>query len=674
MEYQPLTEFSTTIPQLSPTQLSQRRCKSASHATLQNGYLPSFVGRAQTEPECISLPGQINLDNALANDGIKQSAKYLATISNTSLPLSEGDSLAQCEVNIEETLAPEEHDLRSRDIAQTPPRKHTSMELEHSSLELVENSQVNHHINDLEIQEEHRIISAISNDITKLDDDQSYLSGVSAFSSTHSPSYDLTKSYQQSAEAGQSNSPRVRTKPLRLALYVLCAVVVYPILLPLVPFLLIFKLASLLCCCVPCHRHKRHKTQTAIKQELPLFFTSCPGGYHTIGIELQERMDGEIFVEYVISKLNNVYCHDSTMKQSIVYRLASIIQQIACFSWLELGENVRLEEHIQIVRKRITTTTNFTDFIEQISKNLDTAGHRKKLWRLYYFPFFKTNGSSILLQVHNSLLTGVDLKDILLKNFSDSAKSSRRGISVGTTFSHPTLVETVLIAPGVVLKHLLRPSLTFHQMSTKHRFVYSSPMHLSEANRIANQCNVSLHALFMAPLSQSLQNLFSQKYSSRSVKIAIPIISSCRHNSTFFVNLPLTSQTWDSTRLQNLNGDIYHNSKDSYVLLSAAKFASLTLSPCTIDFLASLVLRQADVLFDIVHCPTDPHYLENSAISSVMYWPPLFNQISMGVYVVVYEQSFRVCVVTNYSVTDWPDILLKLYIASYSELYKTLST
>ena len=672
MEYQPLTEFSAATPQFSPNQLSQRRCKSASYATASNGNGSSMGSRMQTEPECISLPGQINLDLDVANANmVKQNTEFLANVSSTALlgGIKGESSAALHERDVGETSEIEENN--AIDGAQTLLSECMYMEIEQSNA--VEKSQVNG--DDQEMQapsSQYSITSAVSTDITKLDDTRSYLSGNSALSSTHSSSTNFTNNYQQTSRNSHSNTSRVHTKPLTLVLYVLCAITMYPFLFALAPFLLIFKLISLLCCCIPCC--KRHKTQSTFKQQLPLFFNSHPGGYHTIGIELQEQMDGETFVEYIISKLNNVYCHDSNMKQSIVYRLASVIQQIACFSWWELGENVRLEEHIQIIHKRITTTTNFTDFIEQLSRNRTTVGQGKKLWQVYFFPFFKTNGSIILLQVHNSLLSGIDLKDVLFRHFSDSSKSLLKHTGDINAFSHPTIAETVLSAPGVVLKHLLRPLLNFRRLSNRYRFVYSSPMHLSEANQIANQCSISLHALFMAPLSQSLRDLFSQKYSSRSVRVAIPVISSCRRSSTFFVNLLLASQAWDNIRLQNLNREIYHNSKDSYILLSASKFAAVALSPCTVDFLAALTLRQADILFNIVHCPNDPHYLENYVISSIMYWPPLFDQVSMGIYVVVYEQSFRICIVTDNSVTDWPDILLKLYIASYSELYKTIST
>lgn len=623
----------------------------------------------QTEPECISLPGQIDLDlDTVKPDGIRRSTELFAKISNTALVVDTKGGSA----NDADASKTEEHNLTDYDRAQTPLRECMYLEIEQNNV--IESNQVN---DDPEVDlqassSQYSTASAISMEIAEINDTQSYLSGSSTLSSTHSASI------EQNLISGdsQSNTPSVCTKPLTMVVYVLCAILVYPFLLTLVPFLLIFKLASLLCCCIPCCRHKGHKSQTAFKQQLPLFFTSHPGGYHTIGVELQEQMDGETFVEYVILKLNNVYFHDSSVKQSIVYRLASVIQQIACFSWWELGENenVGLEEHIQIVQKRITTVTNFTDFIEQLSRNRETIGQRKKLWKLYFFPFFKINSSSILLQVHDSLLSGIDLKDALFGNFSNSAKSSKHKGHKIVTFSHPTLVETTFTAPGVVLKHLLRPLLNFRQLSNKYRFVYSSPMHLSEANQIANQCNISLHTLFIAPLSLSLRDLFAQKYfSTRSIRVAIPVTSSCKHSSTFFVNLPLAVQTWDTARLQNLNSEIYHNSKDSYVLLSATKLASLALSPCTVDFLAALTLRQADVLFSLVHCPTCPHYLENYEISSVMYWPPLFDQVSIGVCVVMYEQSFRVCIVTDNSVTDWPDILLKLYITSYSKLYKTLS-
>ena len=640
----------------------------------------------QTEPECISLPGQINLDLDTANvDGVKQGAEFLVNVnvSNSAALIPSGESaLHEEDITRETSDIKEQHDLTDNSRAkQTPLRESMYREIEQSNDIIEESSQVN---NEQEIQpvhdivqvgnSQHSITSAVSTDITKLNDTQSYLSHTSAQSSMHSSSGNVTKNYQQMSESShESNTPRVRTKPLILVLYALCAVMVYPFLLALVPLLLIFKLVSYLCCCIPCYRHKRRKTQTAFNQQLPLFFTSHPGGYHTIGIELQEQMDGVTFVEYMISKLNNTYSHGSSAKQSIVYRLASVIQQIACFSWWERAEGiVNLEEHIQIVQKRITTKTNFTDFIEQVSKNRETVRQQRKLWRVYFFPCFKTSGSSVLLQIHNSLLSGVDLKDILLTNFSDGSSS----LEFKDNSAHPTIAETALLAPGVVLKHLLRSLLKFRQLSKRYRFVYSSPMRLSEATQMANHSSISLHALFMAPLSQCLRDLFFQKYSSRSVRVAIPVNSqSCGHSSIFFVNLPLlASQAWDATRLQSLNGEIYRNSKDSSILLSATKFASFAFSQCTVDSLVSLTLRQADILFNIVRCPSDPHYLENYTISSIMYWPPLFDQISIGVCVMVYEQSFRVCIVTDSSVIDWSDILLKLYIASYSELYKTMST
>lgn len=689
MEYQPLTEQSrSAVPQFShPNELSQRRCKSASYAT---GNASPMGSRMQTEPECISLPGQINLDLDVAKvDGIKQGAEFLVNVSNSAALIPSGPEEEES-VLLEEDITRETSEIKeltdSSRIKQTPLRESMYREIEQSNA-IIGESQVNNEQEILPVHDsmqvessQHSIISAVSTDITKLDDTQSYLfaSDTSALSSMHSSSANVTKSYQQASESShvhESNTPHVHTKLLTLVLYALCAVMMYPFLLALVPLVLIFKLISFLCCCIPCCRHKRRKTRTAFNQQLPLFFTSHPGGYHTIGIELQEQMDGVTFVEYVISKLNNAYSHSSSAKQSIVYRLASVIQQIACFSWWEMAEgNVSLEEHIQIVQKRITTKTNFTDFIEQVSRNRETVRQRRKLWRVYFFPYFKTSGSSVLLQVHNSLLSGVDLKDILLRNFSDGSNSLELKDNI-TTFPHPTIAETALLAPGIVLKHLLRSLLKFRQLNKRYCFAYSSPMHLSEATQMASHCSISLHALFMAPLSQCLRDLFFQKYSSRSVRVAIPVNSSCRHSSVFFVNLPLlTSQAWDTTRLQSLNREIYCNSKDSGILLSATKFASIAFSQCTIDSLASLTLRQADILFNIVRCPSDPHYLENYAISSIMYWPPLFDQISIGVCVMVYEQSFRVCIVTDNSVTDWSDILLKLYITSYSELYKAMST
>lgn len=523
------------------------------------------------------------------------------------------------------------------------------------------------------------IISSFTNDAAE-SDNESYLGSVLvASSSSISLSDSSEMNYSPNETLYYNNSHNAR-KPLLLILYILCAVVVYPILMILVPFLLTVKVVSLLCCCIPCLR-RRNKTHTTNRhRNFQMFSSTRPGGYHTIGIELKERMDGERFVKCIISKLNDVYCRESADREhNKVFRLASVIRWIACFSWWELRENVKLEEHIEILNKRITTTTNFTDFIEQLSKR--ETSQKRKLWQLYYIPFFKTKSSSLVLKVHHSLLSGISLKDSLFHIFSDSIDTSdrnRKFIRGQMPVCQPNVFETVLAAPCVVLKHLLRPSLSLLINSNKFRYAYSYPMYASEAFHVANQCKVSLHSLFIAPLSQSLRRLYSQKYPFGRVRVAIPVTaepsSKCQNSSTFLVNLPLTRESWDSARLQQFDKELYSNSKDAFVLLSAANLASLTLSPCTVDFLASSVLRGADLLFQVVHCPSEPHYLNDCAISSVMYWPPLFRQISMGVCVVVYERSFRVCVVTDYSVTGWPDILLKHYIANYSELYRSLYT
>ena len=633
MDYQPISEPSNMIAQVFP------RCKSASHA--QESVLRTHV--ECHNQDSISLPGQLNLDTATGD--IRQNAKLLAA---SKIALSKESD----EMNVEGSISEEAH--TSPATAQTPddtiPAKLDSfLEGGWNDMEGMQ----------LHKNSEHSILGDSFSDEIQGHDDQ-----ISWGSITSSSTQSLTNLTITHIETTQSLA-----KSITLVLYMLCALFVYPLFFTLTPFLLVFKFIFLLFSCIPCRR--KHNTQITGKQKLPLFFTSRRlGGYHTIGVELSEQMEGESFIEYVIMKLNDAYCDDNTMKQSMVFRLASVIRQVACFSWWELGENVKLEDHIQIINKRITTVTDFTNFIEQLSRK-EAIGNRKP-WQIYFFPFFKTRSSSVALHVHHSLLSEVNLKDTLLCDFSDSFKTNgKSSFAAKTVFPHPAFVETVLTGPGIVLKHILRPSLCRLRTSNKLHFTYSCPMRLSEACLISNQCSVSLHTLFMAPLSQSLRNLFAQK---NRVRVAIPVASSTGHYSAFFMHLPMTKLAWDCARLQNIEKEICKSSKDAYILLSAAKLASLVLSPCTVDLLASSVLRQADVLFDVVYCPNTPHYLENHVISSVTYWPPLFNQIGVGVCVVVHESSFRVCIVTDHSVTEWPEILLKLFIASYSEFYRAFST
>ena len=726
MDYQPLGEFNSTgLPQALSSE-NGRRCKSASH-TVQSSLDPVFtLKRTLLDGDCISLPGQINLDTVSDNatgERAESMAQNENSNSNTTPVMRNGECNSagnfkeaisvsanknfnmQQEGSIVQTSCRESDKLNVLQCEGPPcannnecvQKQHVEISSSRSTDCIGKNtsegdkcfkcnqnndiqegecflSQANINVSQ-HLGSQYRLKSfIINNDATEHD----YLSSSSSDYSIAalSLSQSAIEQYKQKEPIQYSGSV---TRPITLALYFLCAILVYPIFLILIPFLLAFKLVSLLCCCIPCRRRRQHRAQTTSRRDFPLFFNSRLGGYHTIAIELKEQMDGDTFVEYVIAKLNDVYCRENTIEQSVVFRLASVVRWIACFSWWELGENVNLEDHIQIINKKIATTLNFTDFIEQLSKNESprVRRSRKKLWQLYYFPFFKTKSSSVLLKVHHSVLSGVNLKELLLYVSSDSPKTESCKATqciADMPLSQPNFFETLLTAPGVVLKHILRPSLSLLLNSNKLRYAYSAPMHLSEACHLANKCDISLHSLFMAPLSQTLRNLFPQKYPFGRVNVAMPVTDSSGHNSAFFVNLPLTKQTWDITRFQQLNRDIYYSSKDSHVLLSAAKLSSLTLSPCTVDFITSSIVRGADVLFHVVHCPNTPHYLEDYAVSSVMYWPPLFDRVSMSVCVVVYDKSVRVCVATDYSVTEWPDILVKHYVSNYVELYRSFCT
>ena len=664
MNYEPISELAVSAPSPLPLNSPQRRCKSTSET--------NHTLRQQLEQDSISLPGQLDAERAPLNFAvITQQPCNEKLVSTSSTAARTTRTVTKENGSIETTGSHSDRDCDKNESG--VDTMETALEMR----ELQDQVRSRNANADAESPQAGSQQSLVQSFFGEIDSDSSLgvSMATSSPSSRFSPQLDSIINYRENQ---QTRSIATRRNLLRYILYVLCALVVYPILMLVIPFSLLFKLLSQLCCCVPC-RKRRHKSLFPHKQEFPLFFSSRPGGYHIIGMELNEHMDGESFVEYAISKLGNgnIESDGATTRKNAIFRLVSIVHRLSCFSWWEMRESVDLEEHVQIIGKRTTTNTNFTDIIEQLSRK-DSATNKQLLWKLYFFPFFKIHGSSILLFVHHSILSGVNLKEILVQTFSDHGDENPRPEATFIAefpVSLPSLLETVATGPGIVLSHLLRPSLSLIRASNKIRYAYSSPMYLHEACHIANVCNISLHSLFMACLSQSLRTLFSQKYPFGHVKVAIPVVSSKGQNSAFFVNLPLTKSAtcWDSVRLQQLDKEIYANSKDSYILLSAAKLASLAFSSCTVDYIASSILRGADVLFHVVYCPDSTVYIDDHSISSMMYWPPLFNNINMGVCVVVYEQWFRVCIASDYGVTDWPDVLLKQFIASYSELYRTFT-
>lgn len=458
----------------------------------------------------------------------------------------------------------------------------------------------------------------------------------------------------------------------KYCLYFFIALIVYPILILLLPLLLMVKLLSLLLCCIPCKKYSRGSTVNP--QTPPHFFDSqLGGGFHSAVVVLKERMTRKKFLEHVVSKMQEAYQHSdhNDAKFQFVLQLASQASKFCCFTWRETLDRVELDQHIRIVEEQMSTTNDLMYFLTELSKEeawLDTE------WMVYFIEQFHGHSSAVVVRAHHTLVSKIQPKSTLINTFTTTSEFS---FSAAAN-SHESLRLSPAIkfckGPGVVLSNMLNFSwhrlFRSERLSGRLRFAMSEPFSLASLSQVVKEHDVSVYAVFLAALTHSFRALFRhQNKSSRNVTFAIPVHHDS-HTSAFFVTLPAAQGNESHAHLlRNLEEQILRNKEDALVFLSAAKLGSYLLFPSILNSIASSIVKQAYGMFNVIDCSNHSLYFEDSqVILSVAFWPPLFHKLRIGVSILQYRHAFRVCIVTDQNVTDWPDLFVTFYLSALYNL------
>ena len=408
---------------------------------------------------------------------------------------------------------------------------------------------------------------------------------------------------------------------IALFAYSMCALIMYPLLLFMLPFFLVSKLL----CCVPCIKCYLGKQS----QSTPVFFAhQKAGAYYVIATILKERLEPEAFVHACVSSLNDAYSdHD---QRGSLLKLASILKRVACFLSWETQEKVQLDQHIVTLKQRITTNKDLSYLLGELS-NIEKSG---RMWMVYFLPVYKSNQSAVVIQVHHSIASGSDLKNTLfdLSQVSRPAETDMEDCSIT---NKPSALRAIIKAPGLVLKHLsLRPGLN---LSGKPRFAFSSPIFLSQAYQSAKAANCSLDGLFLGCLTVAFRKYFTcQRKSQSNVVFAIP--DSCESSSIYLVNLPVTKKYLIQKLLQKMDCQIMSKSEDAHILSLAGRLSSILLSRCITDVFARSAIRGATGIFALIDCTSEPLFLEHHYVSSILAWPPLFNKFKMSIVILLLSE------------------------------------
>ena len=416
--------------------------------------------------------------------------------------------------------------------------------------------------------------------------------------------------------------------------YSLCALLVYPLLLLMLPLLIVAKLL----CCVPCIRCYLGKEMHTI----PLFFANKnDGGYSTIAAILKERLDLDSFEDICLSVLDDAYVEN---RSGIVLKLASKLKStLGVLNW-RVEERATLTQHIVTVTHKITTNRDFSRLIGDLS----TKQRNKQLWTVYFVPFFKTSQSAVVIQVHHSIASGSNLKNALL-NLLPVNKPAGADLEGALIALKPSAICTFLKIPGLVFKQMrVFPRTRVHGQT---RFDFSATLPLKQAYQTALAANCSLDTLFLGCLAHAYQIYYTQDRRKvlRDVVFAIPTTYQSSP-SVFNVNLPLPQSRQPLSMLLNkIENQISHNCEDAYILGMAGRVSSLLFPRSITNAFAKSVANSAIGVFAIVDCSSEPIFVGDCIVDSIITWPPLYRKFKLAIIIVCYLDHFRVCVATDQS-------------------------
>ena len=436
-------------------------------------------------------------------------------------------------------------------------------------------------------------------------------------------------------------------------LAVVCAVVVYPVLLVCLPLLLAMKLLSLLCCCIPC-------LKCGAAHSSGVFQATKTGGYYFTLIELNERMTSERFARSVLSSMSAERCEE------VVTNLTSRIRSCVCFSWLESNKDRDLSQHITIMQNQISTVNDVAYFICKLSNQV-----HDKASSVYFFLKYK-HKSAVLVQTHHSVLNGGELKKTLIELFAHSRLIAFEQPYDGIpTSSHdrPSTASVAFRSPAILFKHLLHSSNPFSAPFGKINFAFSKEVSLSHVHLIAKKHGCSLEAVCLACLTAVLR-VYLQGRGTASMSFAIPV-SIGSSVSAYFVQLPLSSEASFSATVRNFEEQILLNKSDALSLHSAGRLGSTLLPQCMLNSLTRAVLKQAGGIFTVTHCSRDPLFIDGVPVASICGWPPLFQQFAVGVSVLCYGGALRLCVATDRLLCEWPDVLVSMFLQELNHIAMT---
>ena len=441
------------------------------------------------------------------------------------------------------------------------------------------------------------------------------------------------------------------------------ALTVFPMLIVLAPMLLMIKLLAVALCCIPCFKCQ----QETVPQTPPHFF-DCQkqGGFYTTVVVLKERMTSKKFVKYIVSKLKDAYDCDSG-NGTFFSQLASQARKMCCVSWREKLDKVELDQHINIFEMQISTTNDLTNFLANISKNDSLS----KEWMVYFIEKYKNHSSAIVLRAHHSFVSRTLPKSNLIRIFTTSETDHD---TIEYEPPRVSAIVKVLQGPGIILSNMLKFSyrlLGSQRLFGKQRFAVSEPISLTSVKQLVKGCDISMYSLFLGALTEAFRTLFrSQNKSLHDITIAIPVHHDS-HVSAFFVVLPISQRRQSHVKLlKYFEEQLLNHQGDAQIFLSAAKVASYLLFSCTVNHFTSLVVKQASGIFNIIDCSSNSLYFDdNYVISNVAFWPPLFSRYRIGLSVLCYGDTFKVCIVTDQNVTEWPDLFLCYYLDALSDLY-----
>ena len=343
--------------------------------------------------------------------------------------------------------------------------------------------------------------------------------------------------------------------------------------------------------------------------------------------------------------------------------------------FLEEDKSFSIDNHVFLWEGEVPSSKEaLEDIVSQLSSNTLTA--RRSPWEFWCIPTsFDQKSIACVLRMHHSMADGISLAKFLITKLPDQAvPQPAEPMKFGSTLNRALLtVKGVLRAGRFLIKLVTAPAddslLHSSSFSGTKKLAWSGPLDLERVKKVKNATGTTVNDVLMACLSGAMRK-YMQKSGVRNpndVTALLPFhVQPSQQRLAFENNLAVVvlklpvgakdaAEQLEETKLRM---DEIKASGEALGVAWAMKAMEGLLPKCLMEASLSFTSRKTSVLVSNVPGPAAHLSICGRRLEYVTFWPPLGDNVGMGVSIFSYGGKIRVGVQSDVTLLPQPRMII----------------